>query len=76
MTTPIPVSERLPEYGEEVLLFIGKPSAIWVWATRYDDEWHALGFYPYEDEESLIGMVGEGTANGTPTHWLPLPPEP
>ena len=59
----IPVTERLPEKGEDVLVFnIRENWTGFAW-LRPDETWTALGFdFPFD-----LGEV---------THWMPLPQPP
>ena len=59
----ISVTERLPEKGEEVLVFDTRENwAGFAW-LRPDETWTALGFdFPFD-----LGEV---------THWMPLPQPP
>ena len=56
----IPVTERLPEKGEEVLVFDTRENWTGFAWLRPDETWTALGFdFPFD-----LGEV---------THWMPLP---
>lgn len=56
----IPVTERLPELGEEVLVcLLGSSLPEVAWLNVYDGEWTAYS--------TVLGDV---------THWMPLPPLP
>ena len=59
----IPVTERLPEKGEEVLVFDTRENWTGFAWLRPDETWTALGFdFPFD-----LGEV---------THWMPLPQPP
>ena len=59
----ISVTERLPEKGEEVLVFDTRENWTGFAWLRPDETWTALGFdFPLD-----LGEV---------THWMPLPPTP
>ena len=59
----IPVTERLPEKGEEVLVFDTRENWTGFAWLRPDETWTALGFdFPFD-----LGEV---------THWMPLPEPP
>ena len=59
----ISVTERLPEKGEEVLVFDTRENWIGFAWLRPDETWTALGFdFPFD-----LGEV---------THWIPLPEPP
>ena len=59
----ISVTERLPEKGEEVLVFNTREDWIGFAWMRPDETWTALGFdFPFD-----LGEV---------THWMPLPQPP
>ena len=59
----IPVTERLPEKGEEVLVFDTRENWTGFAWLRPDETWTALGFdFPFD-----LGEV---------THWMPLPEKP
>ena len=59
----ISVTERLPEKGEEVLVFDTRENWTGFAWLRPDETWTALGFdFPLD-----LGEV---------THWMPLPPAP
>ena len=59
----ISVTERLPEKGEEVLVFNTRENWIGFAWLRPDETWTALGFdFPFD-----LGEV---------THWMPLPQPP
>ena len=59
----IPVTERLPEKGEEVLVFDTRENWTGFARLRPDETWTALGFdFPFD-----LGEV---------THWMPLPEPP
>jgi len=59
----VPVSERLPEYGDTVLAFI---------KHNYNDtdEWRAYRVYEYTDYWRTMGNLCEVIA------WMPLPEAP
>lgn len=57
----IPVAERLPAYGEDVLLSMNKDCSIGYLVPTYDErqyEWHHLGWFYYFNEVDA---------------WMPLP---
>ena len=59
----ISVTERLPEKGEEVLVFDTRENWTGFAWLRPDETWTALGFdFPFD-----LGEV---------THWMPLPQPP
>ena len=59
----ISVTERLPEKGEEVLVFDTRENWTGFAWLRPDETWTALGFdFPFD-----LGEV---------THWMPLPEPP
>ena len=59
----IPVTERLPEKGQEVLVFDTRENWTGFAWLRPDETWTALGFdFPFD-----FGEV---------THWMPLPQPP
>ena len=59
----IPVTERLPEKGQEVLVFDTRENWTGFAWLRPDETWTALGFdFPFD-----LGEV---------THWMPLPQPP
>ena len=59
----IPVTERLPEKGQEVLVFDTRENWTGFAWLRPDETWTALGFdFPLD-----LGEV---------THWMPLPTAP
>ena len=59
----IPVTERLPEKGQEVLVFDTRENWTGFAWLRPDETWTALGFdFPFD-----LGEV---------THWMPLPEPP
>ena len=59
----ISVTERLPEKGEEVLVFDTRENWIGFAWLRPDETWTALGFdFPFD--------------SGEVTHWMPLPEPP
>ena len=59
----ISVTERLPEKGEEVLVFDTRENWTGFACLRPDETWTALGFdFPFD-----LGEV---------THWMPLPQPP
>ena len=59
----IPVTERLPEKGQEVLVFDTRENWTGFAWLRPDETWTALGFdFPFD-----LGEV---------THWMPLPKPP
>ena len=59
----VSVTERLPEKGEEVLVFDTRENWTGFAWLRPDETWTALGFdFPFG-----LGEV---------THWMPLPPPP
>ena len=59
----IPVTERLPEKGEDVLVFNTRENWTGFAWLRPDETWTALGFdFPFD-----LGEV---------THWMPLPQPP
>ena len=59
----IPVTERLPEKGEEVLVFDTRENWTGFAWLRPDETWTALGFdFPLD-----LGEV---------THWMPMPQPP
>ena len=59
----IPVTERLPEKGQEVLVFDTRENWTGFAWLRPDETWTALGFdFPFD-----LGEV---------THWMPLPQSP
>ena len=59
----IPVTERLPEKGEEVLVFDTRENWTGFAWLRPDETWTALGFdFPLD-----LGEV---------THWMPMTPPP
>ena len=59
----ISVTERLPEKGEEVLVFNTRENWTGFAWLRPDETWTALGFdFPFD-----LGEV---------THWMPLPQPP
>jgi hypothetical protein len=57
---PIPVSERLPSVGEQVLSFC-------------DGEWY-LDYYAHWDGPDKPPGFDMGANDWHPTHWLPVPP--
>jgi hypothetical protein len=60
----IPVSERLPENGDESILIFGiYDNAPSVWFCRY-----VFGFIPYDDLTDMDYF--------NVTHWMPLPQPP
>jgi hypothetical protein len=66
---PIPVSERLPEEAEEVLVAIkfaadGFPD--WGLASHFADGWQIWGQCVGAEDDDICIV----------THWLPLPPAP
>jgi hypothetical protein len=71
----IPVEERLPEIGAEVLVYCGDehwscPVAVAYRHERRGDGWSDAAGYGWSDAE-------EGTSlNGRITHWMPLPEPP
>lgn len=66
-TTPIPVSERLPNPLERVLALHDKESDGWITACIHEDgEWWEAT--EYSSRASWTNL--------TVTHWLPLPPVP
>ena len=59
----IPVTERLPEKGQEVLVFDTRENWTGFAWLRPDETWTALGFdFPFD-----LGEV---------THWMPMPQPP
>ena len=59
----IPVTERLPEKGQEVLVFDTRENWTGFAWLRPDETWTSLGFdFPFD-----LGEV---------THWMPLPKPP
>ena len=59
----IPVTERLPEKGEDVLVFNTRENWTGFAWLRPDETWTALGFdFPFD-----LGEV---------THWMPIPQPP
>lgn len=62
----IPVSERLPEDGVWVLVYVhGDIGLAWVkhYSDLPEDVWYGLG-------------EGFRLVDDAPTHWMPLPPKP
>jgi hypothetical protein len=59
---PIPVSERLPSSGEQVLSF-------------YDGEWY-LDYYTHWNGPNNPPDFDAESGDWHPTHWLPVPPAP
>jgi hypothetical protein len=68
VTTPIPVSLRLPDDHEKVLIF----TRTWI----EDGEWQAGSYY----KRQWLVSCGADDCTYFPldhaTHWLPLPPSP
>ncbi len=65
---PIPVSERLPEHGESVLIWI-----------QSESEWNVATFFSSDSSPSHFctdGHCGSPDEHGLDdaTHWVPLPP--
>jgi hypothetical protein len=65
----IPVSERLPEEGVSVLVWLADRSRAVV-AYRRDKWWDGT------DEELNFHSYTKVDDAEAPTHWMPLPPEP
>lgn len=70
----IPVSERMPEEDEEVLVFDGAGCSVMALVNRdKTDVWHWDGSY-YMEWQNFNGTIHADISDVT--HWMPLPAPP